>query len=256
MNDRFAAALVLAGILAAAPSQATPLPGTNFTALNSFFAADGIADNYSGINSSVNAATDSSEVEVFSLSGPVASDWLLKSSIAGDYEFGLYDARRSDNAFGADEKLTLLKSPYAVGQLTTVYDLRQELPPDQADLFQAVKRTIEIDTSSPLPAFGFYLTAGATTVYSESWRNANGEDRFLAFEGRGEYVTIKNISYLDTGHWYIAFDLPTTGSTPDYADFVVRLESMQPVPEPATMLLFGSGLTLLTGVARKRLRRK
>lgn len=92
-------------------------------------------------------------------------------------------------------------------------------------------------------SFGFYLRpgGGSTYYYTVDQLNSLGAAEALAFRRPGS----------DT--WAIAFN-NNIGDF-DYNDMVVRVESINPVPEPGTLALLGSGL-ISTGIYRWRKMKK
>jgi hypothetical protein len=91
-------------------------------------------------------------------------------------------------------------------------------------------------------AFGFYLQAqNGTTFYTVDSLNPHGSAEALAYNYDNE--------------WVLAFNDPSvTGSSASYSDFVVGIQSISGLPEPSSLLLFGSSLPLL-GFVRWRLSR-
>lgn len=92
--------------------------------------------------------------------------------------------------------------------------------------------------------FGFYLRpqGGETYYYTVDDLNPDKSPQVLAFRKEGSNT------------WFLAFEdiLVKNGSDKDYNDFVMKVESLVPVPEPAAILLVGSVLLLVGRRLRAR----
>lgn len=230
-----------------------------------------------GGTSSIDVNTDESKAQVFAFQSTGASATYIASisPTAGSLKFGLYDVYRPTetlllfdtggtlaSAPGDSTQLYIEYNPLTGQAMTLSYEVTGGFPP----VF-----TVHDTATFASPSFGFYLTSGAGTWYSQPHLNAangdvNGDgvpdtDHFLAYVGQGDRFDARGdkIFLNDVAHWYIAGEASTlAGFGPqdyDFTDFVVQLESVQPVPEPATAAMFGVALLGLAAVARRRAQR-
>lgn len=101
-------------------------------------------------------------------------------------------------------------------------------------------------------AFGYYLTAGNDTMFSQMALNG-GHDQMVAFRGDDDSIMIGHYA---SGPWsknkfLLAWeDIRGAGGDRDFNDFVAVVESVSSLPEPATFALLV--LSLLSFVVLRR----
>jgi hypothetical protein len=107
--------------------------------------------------------------------------------------------------------------------------------------------TIDTETFATT-AFGFVLqnTASGAKFYGDDEMNGGNAPQMLVFN---------SIGAAGAGFWFAFEDVPYSGADGDFNDLVFHGQSINPVPEPGTMMLLGSGLVGLASWGRKKLRK-
>lgn len=178
---------------------------------------------------------------------------------AGSNTFGIFDPANSSNV------LQLFSGTASAGWFTTLTNLGGGNY--SATLFNASAVPVSTTTANfgTDNVFGYYLSGPGGTFFSAPSMNEaggstypNGTPHMVAYEGDNT-TTLKtgNTSGLFLSNEYLlAWEDTLFGSSDlDYNDFVVLVESVHPVPEPAALGMFGFGVLLIgaaVGFSRRR----
>jgi hypothetical protein len=164
---------------------------------------------------------------------------------ASKYEsgFGIYDPKDHTNRLLLFEASAEPPSVINLDQTEVEFDLVKNTATITASYNPSfVGNSITIGTT-----FGFYLDSNSSGTYYYTDQSLNPDttavEHGLIYATSGDEVVVA-FEDLDMGAW--------GGWEPDYDDFVVKVSDVKPIPEASTLVFFGSGLSGLLFLARKR----
>lgn len=215
---------------------------------------------FTNIGSSLDPVNNQSGRAIFEPAGTGTSAGTYVAQVswaAGDLEFGIYE-------YGNIGNDVMLFNTYVNGGSYSQGDsVSIDFLPGSGQVISFSSSAGTIDsTNNYFEDFGFYINRldangriEGNRYYSEDILNlqmdtTNGDPRFLTYKALGEMVTIGGLTGTDAEHWYVcaeAWDYENNGYSntlgADFSDFIVLMESINPVPVPGAVLLGIIGLS-------------
>ena len=246
---------------------------------------DGSGTGLANILSTYNATTNPNGIV---LSGPTYDPYTQQQAPSGLWSIGATGASEdkitleiagnaNSNTFGIfdptdpSKQLQLFSGPASAGATTTLIN-------NGGGSYTAFYLTGQGPTTTKTASFGttnlfgYYLSGPGGTFYSKVSLNqdpgsiyANGTPHMVAYDGNNS-TALRTSNSTGTGtisglflsnEYLLAWeDQSYLNSDLDYNDFVILVESVHPVPEPAVLGMFGLGMLLIGGFAGMRRRRE
>lgn len=237
------------------PTQGSPVCVATLGGNGSESSLQGVFDGITTSHGDINVYTGQANPSAYwSVSGSGASENALVLEIAGNANsntFGIFDPTDSSN------HLQLFTGVATTGWTATLYN--NGSGSFTANLLNPT-HGMEDSRSATFGAgnlFGYYLGTTNGIFFSDPGLNG-GDAQMVAYAGNGStnLTFAGHAGQFNAGEYLLAWeDTSLLNSDMDYNDFVVVVESVHPVPEPAVLGMFGLGTLLIglfAGLRRRR----